>query len=237
MLAAVATAQSRDVLALERLEDRPARDRLLRRLAEIRLARVSLEDATLREVARYLTAAAGRATSFVVAAAGELPRVTLQLRHVPLTRLLAVLRRAAGVRFAFFAGMVKIVPPEELRQATTLRVYDLRAAVASVPSYKAPKPGLSRREAWAETEEETDNSTASGFTLERIAEVVRTHAVPDSWDREGVSLAAAGGLLLVRQTESGHRAVARVLAALGVISAPRPRAAASKRHRFRGRRR
>lgn len=237
VLAASAAAQSKDVLALERREDRRERDRLLRRLCRLRLAEVSLEDATPRELARYLARAAGGSTSFVVATERELPRVTLRLRRVTMAQLLAVLQDVAGVRFSFFAGVVKIVHPQELRELTSLRVYDLRAAVAPVPSRRPPRLGLGREEVDAGAEEETEATTVSGLTLDRIADLVRSHAAPDSWDRSGISLTATNGLLLVRQTESGHRAVARVLAALGAISRPRPRTASHDRRRPGARRR
>ncbi|MDP6930113.1 MAG: hypothetical protein QF412_10465 [Planctomycetota bacterium] len=212
-------AQAGEILLVERARDRAARDTLLARLKRVRTGPISLEKASTRELARYMSTVAGGATSFVVMTRREISPVSLEVRTLDLVQFMGVIEAATDIRFTFVGGLVKLQHAEEVRELANLRIYDVRVATMKLPSFRAPKLGLGGVQ--AEQEDEESDTTVSGFTTDELVELVRRQVMPDSWDKAGISIEALNGLLFVRQTQRGHAATARLLCLLGAISVPR----------------
>jgi len=221
VFAAVLPAQADELLVLQRGQDRHARDLLYSELHAV-LADVDLEDATLAELAEYLTAASGEITNFAVFTEADFEPLTLQLERTRLTTVMDIAQRFAKIRFVFRNGVVVIKGRDEVVEYTSLRRYDIRAATVTIPS--RPGPDLRLRTPGDEdsvADDEAEEVTTSGFTADKLVDLIRTQVRPESWDENGTSVTQLHGVLWVRQTDSGHRRVEELLRALGVIVAPR----------------
>lgn len=220
LLTPLVPAQAAEVLALQKGEDRVARDALYEKLHETRV-RVSLEEAALKDLAEFLMAASGNATNFVVWTKADVEPLTLRLPRSRITALMGIVQRAYDVRFVFGKSVVLIEHEDEVEEYTYLRTYDIKAATAPIKSFPGPKLGLNagERDDFAAIEDD-EGAPASGLTADRVVDLVRTHVLPDSWDVDGVSITQWRGVLRVRQTERGHRKVRQLLRALGVVPAP-----------------
>lgn len=215
------TAQDRDLLVIERKADRTGRDLLLRKLAKVRVT-LSFHEASAEDVAQYLTAAAGKGIAFIVSSksvkSSELPKLTLTLKGISLTNAMAVISTQTGIRYVYRAGAVFMKPKDEVKEFSYLQLYDVRAATMKMPNFRAPKLGLNLGEEGGNLEEpEESDTTTSGFDADKLIDLVRTMVLPESWDSEQASIAQMNGLLMVRQTESGHRKVRELLVKLGAV--------------------
>ena len=222
LLTASVHAQADTLLVVERGADRAGRDRLYALLHKTRVD-VALEEATPQDLAKFLAVATNNATNFVVRTKDGIEPITIELERARLTTVMDFARRHTDLRFVFKKGLVALEHTDKVREFTSLRRYDVRAATTPIPSYPGPKLGLTPPDAEVEvTEDEVDeNNTASGLTPEKLVDVIRTQVDPDSWDGEGVSVTHLRGVLWVRQTDSGHRKTEKLLRSLGVIEAPK----------------
>lgn len=233
--AAIVTAQADSVLAIQRAQDRRGRDALVRHLAAIRVD-VNFDAITAPELARYLAAAAGGGVNVFVAAKDASEPFSLRLKRAPLTTVMEIAQRFGKLRFVYRAGAILIEHPDSVREYTYLRLYDVRAATAVIPSRPGPKLGLTQPGGEDEYGAgEGEGTPAGGFTIDKLEDLIRNHVLPESWDHRGVSLTSSRGVLWVRQTETGHREVAALLRQLGAI--PQPRRAVTGRGRVRAARR
>ena len=221
-LAVSLPAQADEILALEKGKDRRARDLLYNKLHSIRVD-VHFERASAADLAEYLTVASGNATNFVVHTKEDLEPVTLRLKRTRLTTVMGIAQRFGVFRFAFRDGIVRIQHDSEVREFTSLRRYDVRWATTPIPSFPGPELRLKAPgdEEPIVDQDVEDSAPASGFTPDRLVDLIRTQVLPDSWDADGVSVSEYRGVLWVRQTDRGHRVVEELLRALGVI-APSP---------------
>ena len=213
-------AQAQDsLLVIERKQDRRGRDALLAQLNKIRI-RVFLNEADPQVIADYLQAATGSKIPFILSLRKtkkeDLPKVTLKLRKLSLKNALAVLQEQSGLRFVYRSGIVFMRPKDEVKEFRYLRMYDVRAATFRARNFPGPKLGLGRGDEAVEEPDEDEGRPVSGFDADQLVDLIRTHVVPDSWDAEGNSISQSRGVLLVRQTETGHRKVQVLLAKFGV---------------------
>lgn len=221
LLSSMVPAQADEVLALRRGEDRQARDRLYQKLHSFRVD-VHLEDASVKDLAEFLATASGNVTNFAAWTKGDIEPITLRLKRTRLTTVMDIAQRFGGVRFVFSNGVVLIQLPDEVKEYTSLRTYSVAAATMHIPSFPGPDLRLSNGEEDLALDDDTDTeNTASGFTADKLVDLIRTHVLPESWDENGVSITQFRGVLHVRQTEKGHRKVVELLRALGVIPTPR----------------
>ena len=222
-LPAPMAAQNDDLLVVEKRNDLAARNRLLGRLQKI-IVTVNFEDATAKDVVRYLQAASGNTVNFIVSTrttkADDLPKLTLRLKSVSLANVMSVIEQQTGLRFTYSSSLVFLKPKDEVKEFAYLRIYDVRAAVMPVPNFKGPKLGL-RPPGEEEAVEEEEEPKPILFDSDKIIDLIRTNVVTDSWDKEGISIDAMRGVLLVRQTVKGHKHVHDLLVKLGAIPATR----------------
>jgi hypothetical protein len=210
-----------DVLVLQRAQDRVARAKLYGKLRKTRVT-AALEKATPKELARYLAAASGGTTNFVATTKREIEPVSIEVRNAPLTSVLDQAQRLSEVRFVFLAGAVLLQHEDEVKEYTWLRLYDVRAATAVIPDRAGPELGFRSGEQEADFDAGEDSGApVAGFTADKLVDLIRTHVLPESWDRDGVSLSEVRGVLWVRQTVKGHRAVEELLRQVGALPTPR----------------
>lgn len=224
LLSGVPAAAQDEVLALERRDDLRAHAVAVRLLQGSR-ADFRLEAASPREVCRLLAAATGDRLSFCCPSSATRTgaAITLELRHASLWSAMAAVAAQSGLRFVFRAGVVFLVPREEIRPQTHLVVYDLRPQTARLRSFPGPRLGLRGpgEDAVLFPPEEDSGQTVSGFTAEGIEALLREGVLPGHWDDEGVRLTSQNGLFLIRHTVQGHREIQRLLDRLGLLPLPR----------------
>lgn len=216
-------AQADEILLIERSADRAGRDRLVQTFRKLRMD-LRGEDLTAAELAMRLRAATDAKVNFIVSSkkgAIELPTTTFDLRKHPMLSVMATVARATPLRFVYRAGLVQLKPSDEVRELTVLRMYDLTAATARLRDRPGPK--LSLRvpdEEVPEAEPDDSGKTLSGFSIDRVQELLQAHVDAASWDRPGVAMHAWNGVLIVRQTERNHAEIRALLREFGVIYAP-----------------
>ncbi|HLU37827.1 MAG TPA: hypothetical protein VK081_00485 [Planctomycetota bacterium] len=212
-----------DVVVVERREDIAARNAARDLLGATTITvRGPL---TVRDLGRVLAQACGGRLNFVfvgrVTKAADVPPLEIDLVRATPMQVLALVRDHWKLQPVWRAGMVCLVPEDEVEEATWLQVYDVRAETMPLrdfpgPVLRLPAPG---EETDVTTGEEEPRTTVSGFTADQLVALVREHATDANWEGDRVSISAQGGILAVRQTERGHRAVRRALAALGIAAA------------------
>jgi hypothetical protein len=208
------------VLIVERTADRPGRERVVRALAS-RKIELRGEDLTAHEIARRFAIASGETVNFVVISKVEhedLPTTSLDLPALPVLSAMGVVQRMTGLRFVYRSGLVQLKPADEVRELAVLRMYDVTAAVAPLRDRPGPKLSLATPGDEDPPEPADTDKTLSGFTIERLLEMIQNNVAPDSWETPGVTLSTLGGVLLVRQSEQNHRKIALFLIKLGVLT-------------------
>ncbi len=222
-LASTAAFAADPAILVERVHDQRGRNRIETQLSAVRVD-FNVTDMTAKEFAEWIAVVGGSGVNCIVVAPSpdDLPRVTMNLTQVRVTQLMRLVADVTDLAFVYRNGVIMIKPKEDVREETSLRIYDVRAAVAPLTDFPAPvliglRPSGYESE---EPERESSQRTLSGFDTEQLADLVRNNVRLGNWDDEGVSLTVGHGLLLVRQTERGHREVAKVLAALGVYAGP-----------------
>ncbi len=225
LLATPTSAQNDDLLVVEKRKDLAARTRMVNQLRKICVT-VNFEDATAREVASYIQFASGKSVNVIVSSKtmkpDDMPKTTLALKSISLANLMSVIEQQTGLRFTFNSGMIFLKPKDEVKALAYLRMYDVRAAVFAATEFIPPKLGLRPPDSegdFAATEGEP--KPINGYDIDRLVELIRNNAVSETWDTEGVSLDALNGILLVRQTVKGHRAVREILVKMGAVPAKR----------------
>lgn len=212
-----------EVVVVEQRDDIAARDRAGALLTETKLPlRGSL---AIDQVCRLLQSACADKLNFrFMSKTKKVPDVApleVDLEQTTPLQVLALVQTQLELQPTWRAGLIALVPKDEVKPATWLEIYDVRAETMAVSDFPGPEltlraPGDEPRTSATEEESKT---TVSGFNADQLVELVRAHAPGGTWDGDGVSLSAQGGILLVRQTESGHRQVREVLAGLGVAAA------------------
>lgn len=216
------------VLVIERATDRAGRDRVAQ-LLRASPFRLQAEALPLGRLKRILTASTGDKVNFAVVTAtptDELPTVTIDLPPTTVWSGLSAIAATTGMRFVYRDGLVIIKPADEVREVRDLVVYNVRAAVAMIRDKPGPRLALRAPGEEEPFLEEPEPKPISGFTIDRIEQLVTEHVDPDSWEVEGTTIRAWNGVLFIRQTPANHRRIRAFLATLGVMPAPvqvRPR--------------
>jgi hypothetical protein len=236
---AIAAQTLEETVVVEQRADIPARNRVRPLLVE---STVTVRGPLgMRDLCRVLSRACGDALNFQFQSkekkADDVPPLEVDLQRATPLQVLALLRDQLDLQAVWRAGSVALMPRAEVKEATWLQIYDVRAETMPLRSFPAPRLFLRAPgdDAAAAVEDEEPKTTASGFTAEQLVELVREHAARGAWQGSDVSITAQGGILMVRQTERGHRSVREVLAALGIAAAappirPRARPAATPRN-------
>ncbi|MDP6424763.1 MAG: hypothetical protein QGG14_08465 [Planctomycetota bacterium] len=223
-LGLVGESLAQSVLTVEKRQDRRERDRLHAHFRKLRV-NVGLNDEGPAALARELNLFVRGLTMFVVKpheGGRDWASMKLELKRVPLYGCLSIVQRTHPIRFVFKLGVVMIMHPDDVREETYLRVYDVRAATFRIRDFPGPRLDLPISERAEEVEPEGTEKTASGVTLEKLEELIRSGVLPASWGGDnGASISAGAGLLIIRQTEKGHVKVGELLWRLGI--GPRPR--------------
>jgi hypothetical protein len=212
-------------LIVERREDLPARNRLMRSLSRIRVD-IRAENLDPAGLCRYLTSATGDEVNFIVRPndldSDELAPISLVIDRIGLPNLLGVVQGVSDMRFVYRDGMVLLTHKDGVRPLVYVEMYDLRSATMALRNSPGPKLGLSvpgEDVLFAPAEEAA--TTPSGFTSDGLEDFLREHVTPDDWGVNGVSLSHARGVFFIRHTLQGQRRVQEALSRLGVL--PRPR--------------
>jgi len=226
LLMAPTTAQNDELLVVEKRQDLAARTRMLAHLRKIYVT-VNFQDMTAREIARYIQDASGKSINVIVSGKtvkpDDMPKVTLALKKISLANLMSAIEGQTGLRFTFSNGMIFLKPKDEVKAFAYLQMYDVRAAVFAATVFIPPKLGLRPpdEEGGFVGGVEDDPKPINGYDIDRLIDLIKTHAVSDTWDTEGIAIDGLGGVLLVRQTVRGHRMTRELLEKLGAI--PRTR--------------
>ena len=224
LLAAGLPAQDRDLLVVEKRKDLAARTRIVSYLRSIRVS-VNFEDVTASEFVEYLQSATAKKVNFILSkkAKAAAPKTSFTLKRITLDNLLGLYETKTGLRFTFNSGMVFLKQADEVKEFAYLRIYDVRAAVFKAPVFIGPKLGLRPLDSeggfTGSTEEEP--VSINGFDADRLVDLVKSNVVMKTWDQDGISIDSMNGVLLVRQSVRGHKAVRGMLIKLGAIPAPR----------------
>ena len=220
-LAVSIPAQADEVLVLHKGKDRRARDLLYHELHSIRVD-VTLDEATPQMLAEYLTVASGNIVNFVVVSREDFEPLTLRLKRARLTTVMDIAARFGDLGFTYRNGLVAIQRASEVTEYTSLRRYDVRASTTPIPSFPGPELKLTAPgdDDASVGDGDEEGSPVSGFTADRLVDLIRTQVLPESWDGDDVDVSEHRGVLFVRQTDRGHRKVEELLVAMGVIARP-----------------
>lgn len=208
-----------EVVVVEHRQDIDARDRIapvLRASALTVRARLGI-----RDVCRLLSRACGDGVTFIVTAAdpaaADSPPLELDLARTTPLQVLALIRDLSDFQAVWRAGCICLVPKSEVKEATWLEMHDVRAATLPLRDFPGPELTLpAAGEQRLPDPEPEPHTTTSGFDASQLAALVREHAARGTWESDDVSVDAQRGILLVRQTERGHREVKQLLRQLGV---------------------
>lgn len=219
------------ILAVEKREDRPGRDRIAALLRRTRL-QFAVNEIGPKDLCRYLATLTGDKVAFRYLDKGStapVEPVTLELHATNLLSAMSAVQTVTGLRFVYRDGVVFLVPKDQFKPLTWLEVIDLRGVTRPLPSFPGPRIGLlgaGEEAAVLFPPEGVSGSTISGFTAEGLEQLIRENVTPEAWG-EKATLTNHDGLFLVRHDDAGHRAVRVLLHELGVLElplpAPRPR--------------
>lgn len=218
-----------EVVVVEQRGDIPARDKIAPLLrANTMTLRSKL---SIQGLCKVLATACADKVTFTFAAkttkADAIEALDLDLVRTTPLQVLGLVRELRDLQAVWRAGCVFLVPKAEVKEAMWLEMYDVRAEVMPLRDFPGPDltlttPGQERRESDPEPEAHT---TTSGFGGEQLATLLREHAARGTWDDTGASIVEQRGILLVRQTERGHREVRQVLVAFGIPARATPESA------------
>lgn len=138
--------------------------------------------------------------------------VSMRLKDISLERLLRLIfaeQTEAELGYAVEEGVIVISTRDNLRRAQTVVVYDVR----DVAEWSLRGAGA----AGAAVSEERVQDGA-----ERLSELIMTCVEPESWSASGGvgAIECVGSALVVRQSESAHREIRRLLAELTRLARP-----------------
>lgn len=225
LIAAPQSSSPDDYLIVERRQDLAGRNRLARDLGQIRV-KIRVEDLDPGGLCRFLASATGDKVNFIAANrgmdAGDLAPISLDIQSIALTNLMGVVQQVSDMRFVYRDGLVLLTHKDAVKPMLYVEMYDLRSA--TMPLRNSPGPRLVLRVPGEDDlfrpPDEESTTTASGFTAEWLEDFLREHVTPDDWGENGVSLADANGVLVIRHTLQGHRKVRDTLRRLGVLPGP-----------------
>ncbi|MBK8099240.1 MAG: hypothetical protein IPK26_19190 [Planctomycetes bacterium] len=221
-LAAAVAAQD-EVLVVEKREDQRARDRATALLKRTRVD-FTIEAITAKELCRQLSAMTGDKLTFLFAGKGDAattPAFDLALGKTTPWSVMAATQARTGLRFVWRDGVVFLVGKDEVRPLTYLVAYNLRSQFVRLKNFPGPKLGLG--EDGGEVlfpPEEDSGTTVSGFTAELVERLIKQNVTPDAW-ADAATIDDQNGLLLIRHTAAGHRAIGELLDQLGLMPLPR----------------
>lgn len=225
IVAPAAPAQD-EVLTLERRTSARAYDSAVALLKKTRMQFVA-SDMTPRDLCKALTMGAGGKLNFSCSrkVSEAAPTLELDLPPTSLWSIMSIAQMETGLRFVYRHGIVFLVPQDQVKPMTYLRVYDLRSATMPLRSFPGPdlRLRLPNEERVLFPEDEISETTLSGFTDESLETLFRETVRPESWEVEGVSLNVQNGIFLIRQTPAVHREIQKTLIKIGLWSPPRVR--------------
>ena len=230
------------VLLVEKAKDSLARSRALAKLRTVRID-IKLDSAGPKVLAKQLNLLVGKSVTFFVRAHdGETgyAALDLDLKRARVSNVMAIVSRVSDVRFVYFAGVVMITHKDDVKEVSTLRLYDVRAATAKLTNFVGPRIGLRNSDGDQEvvSGEEVEGGTVSGLTSDKIEELIRAQVLPQSWGGDnGASISSSNAILFIRQSARGHAAVRKLLYQLGVGPGPAPRSLLNRARRAHAKRR
>ena len=225
LIAAPQSSSPDDYLIVERREDLAGRNLLVRDLGQIKV-KILVENLDPRGLCRFLASATGDKVNFIAVNRGmdaeDLTPISLDIPSIALTNLMGVVQQVSDMRFVYMDGLVMLTHKDAVKPMLYMEMYDLRSA--TMPLRSSPGPRLTLRVPGEDDlfrpPEEESRTTTSGFTIEWLEDFLREHVTPDDWGVNGVSVADANGVLVIRHTLQGHRKVRDTLRRLGVLPGP-----------------
>ncbi len=191
----------------------------VRKLETMRVT-VDFQDVRLSEAVDYLRDLTG--LNFVVhAKAGEAEadaKVRLKAKDLTVKSILKLMLSGRNLVAAWKDGAVVILPPEELGDNTTLRMYDTRALLRRLQDFAGPKVELVSPQAGG-----GGPLAGASFTLDDpkpvieedfLLEMVKENTGGRTWDNPKSAMSLANGVLVVNQTAAVHREIQAFLAKL-----------------------
>jgi hypothetical protein len=177
--------------------------------------------------------------------------VSLRLRHVPASTVLRLLIAdvfgADGVRVQLTPNYVRILPLEQARAETVVRIYDIAGLLHEAPNFEGPDFDLnsvasdSGGGGGSIFDDEGDDDEITFTRVERaeqLADLIANSIEPDLWRRNGGihgSIRYYDGRLIIRAPEYVHRQIGggmRVGGSATGLSTAQPRSAAPRVGRY-----
>jgi len=184
----------------------------LARMSRIRV-NVDFKEESFERVVRFVGAVAG----FDVIVGPELQRegveiapITMKLRGVTVKRLAELVARFSKTTLYFHKGILEFTTAKAARGEPVLKIYSI--ADFTTPIRHFPGPDLNLRPSGAEFEQEEESEVPGAFgDTDAVAEMITEMVEPESWEEDGVSVAAHTGKLVIRTYPAIHRKIARFL--------------------------
>lgn len=208
------------MLALALTQD-SAREDALRKLSSLKLT-VDFDQIRLSDALDFLRDASGLnivvMPSAVAKDADTLVR--LKAKELPLKSILQLLLANRGLALTWRDGTLAVVPGDELQEAVTLKIYDVRSRLLKLQDHPGPRMELVS----PTSSQASPNVGVSLFETEAkpimdgdfMVDLIRSNTCGRSWDSNGkASITLVNGQLVVNQTASGHREIAALLRKLG----------------------
>ncbi len=144
-------------------------------------------------------------------------KVSLTVKDVPAHNALDLILGLGGLTRRYANGVLMITTKERHQETVLLATYDVRDLMFTVRDFPGVEIDLTAPSAaggagGATFSSPDDNEANELSNPERLVEVVKGNAAGKSWEETaGCSAAIINGLLVVRQTRSGHYEVRRLL--------------------------
>lgn len=140
-------------------------------------------------------------------------KVTISVKDVPVRTALKLILGLRGLTAEYREGALLVMPKKSLEEEVYLKMYDVRDLMFRIQDFPAPeislKSGSEAEVSVAFSDEPPAKFTDPNF----IVDVIKQNCGGDTWERvEGASVAmAAGGVLLVTQSQAVHKEIAKLI--------------------------
>lgn len=176
---------------------------------------VRFDEAPLKDYFRFLARAGD--VNVVVHPKAEIEdaTVSLNLKGFRLINALKIVLEQHELRAVYRFGVFLIVPKEEAGKNLVLRIYPIRDMLHPIRDFPGPDMNLEPSQSGFFAEAEEPEVIERSLSGDDVVAMIEQYTGGESWEENPrASVSLYSGLLVVRQSESVHREIRRLLAGL-----------------------
>ncbi len=141
--------------------------------------------------------------------------VTLNLKRFRLLDALELVLDQHDLRAVYRHGVFVVVPKEEAGQNLVLRIYSIQDMLVAIRDFPGPDMNLKPTRSGFFDEPEKEEPLTAPVTGDEVVDMIEEYTGGESWsDNPRAKVTIYNGLLVVRQSESVHREIRKLLAGL-----------------------